>query len=95
MLLSDCIRKVLGSDSKPCTISVQYALTLEGRLLKESALAHSLGIFSDSTYSRSLTTPLLTTLSFSYSRVPFIGSFLGDEDLQILPINGKFLVELG
>jgi hypothetical protein len=30
-----------------------------------------------------------------YSRVPFIGSYLGDEDLQILPIIGKFLVELG
>ena len=30
-----------------------------------------------------------------YSRVPFIGSILGDEDLQILPIIGKFLVELG
>ena len=32
---------------------------------------------------------------FNYSRVPFIGSILGDEDLQILPISGKFLVELG
>ena len=30
-----------------------------------------------------------------YSRVPFIGSILGDEDLQILPISGKFLVGLG
>jgi hypothetical protein len=27
-----------------------------------------------------------------YSRVPFIGSFLGDEDPQILPIIGKFLM---
>ena len=33
MLLSDCFRKVLGSDSKPCTMSVRvrYALTHEGR----------------------------------------------------------------
>ena len=30
-----------------------------------------------------------------YSRVPFIGSFLVDEDHQILPIIGKFLVEPG
>ena len=34
-------------------------------------------------------------LLYSNSRVPFIGSVLGDEDLQILPIIGKFLVELG
>ena len=31
----------------------------------------------------------------SYSRVPFICSFLGDEDLQILHIIGKILVEVG
>ena len=30
-----------------------------------------------------------------YSRVPFICSFLGDEDLQILHIIGKILVEVG
>jgi len=31
-------------------------------------------------------------VSSIYSRVPFIGSFLGDEDPQILPIIGKFLM---
>jgi hypothetical protein len=41
------------------------------------------------------TVPPASFLDIINIRVPFIGSYLGDEDLQILPIIGKFLVELG
>jgi len=34
----------------------------------------------------------VTAVVLKTGRVPFIGSYLGDEDLQILPIIGKFLV---
>ena len=38
--------------------------------------------------------PFVKSLN-EYSRVPFICSFLGDENFQILHIIGKFLVEIG